>query len=192
MFKSTKARAIIFVPLVVSAIMVAFFTLGYLMAIIFGIPLSPALPLPVRLLGLLFVASGFTFLGWLFRYRKPIGIIISTYVTFLKAGRRARLEEQSGRTEALVVTGPYRYVRHPLYFSVVVLVLGWGLLLDLSFLLFSTILLLLWFNFVVAPFEEKELRAFFGEQYERYAEEVPRMVPFTKRHKTTEPTETSG
>jgi len=189
MFKSPKTRAIVLVPLVVFAIMAAFSALGYLMIIIMGIPFSLACPLPVRLLGLFLVASGFIFFGWLFRNRKPFDIIISTYVTFLKAAGRTRLEELSGRTESLVVTGPYRYVRHPLYFGVVVLVLGWGLLLDFSFLLLSAVFLLLWFNFAVAPFEEKELTAIFGEQYKRYAEEVPRMVPFAKRHKTIKPTE---
>lgn len=153
------------------------------MTIILGIPFSLAFPLPVRLLGLLLLASGFIFLGWLFRYRKPIDILVSTYVTFLKVERRTRLEERSNRTETLVIAGPYRYVRHPLYFGVVVLVLGWWLLLDYSFLLLSTVLLLLWFNFVVTRFEEEELRAIFGEQYEEYAEEVPRMIPFTKRRK---------
>jgi len=97
--------------------------------------------------------------------------------------RRTRLEEQSDRTEPLVITGPYKYVRHPLYFGVTILVLGWWLLLDYTFLLVSAIFLLLWFNFVLTPFEEKELKAIFGEEYEHYAKEVSRMIPFTKRHK---------
>lgn len=92
------------------------------------------------------------------------------------------MEERADRTEPLVIEGPSKYVRHPLYFAVVILVLGWWLLLDVTFLLLSTVPLLLWFNFVVAPFEEEELRAIFGEQYERYTEEVPRMIPFTKRY----------
>jgi len=41
------------------------------------------------------------------------------------------------------------------YFAVVMLILDWWLLLDYIFLLLSTILLLLWFNFVVAPFGER-------------------------------------
>jgi protein-S-isoprenylcysteine O-methyltransferase Ste14 len=97
--------------------------------------------------------------------------------------RGAPLQKLSGRTEPLVVQGTYRYVRHPLYLGVVLLVLGWWLLLDYSFLLVSAIFLLLWFNFVVANFEEKELRAIFGEQYEQYSKEVPKMIPFTKRGK---------
>lgn len=179
----TKAGALILVPLVVFTVVVTFFTLGYLVTIAFQIPLKLNFPLPIRLIGLLTLLSSSLFFGWLFRYRRPVDILVSTYVSFLKVRRRARLEERSYRTEPLVVKGPYRYVRHPLYSGVVLLVLGWWLLLDYTFLLVSTILLLLWFNFVVAPFEEKELEAIFGEDYERYAKEVPKILPFTVRRR---------
>jgi protein-S-isoprenylcysteine O-methyltransferase Ste14 len=62
-----------------------------------------------------------------------------------------------------------------------VLLLGWWLLLDYSFLLISDLLLLPWFNFVVASFEEKELRAIFGADYEEYAKRVPKIIPFTSQ-----------
>lgn len=183
MIKSTKAKALLLVPLIVFVVVAVFFALGYLVVIIIGIPFSLGFVLPIRLVGVLVLASGFLFFGWLFRYRKPVDILVSTYVTFSKVKGGAPLEKLSGRIEPLVVQGPYRYIRHPLYLGAVSLVLGWWLLLDYSFLLFSAILLLLWFNFVVAHFEEKELRAIFGEQYEQYSKEVPRMIPFAKRSK---------
>ena len=77
--------------------------------------------------------------------------------------------------------GPYRYVRHPLYSDVVLMLLGWWLLLDYSFLLVSTLLLLLWFEFVVTRFEERELRVIFGDDYEEYTRRVPRIIPFTSK-----------
>jgi protein-S-isoprenylcysteine O-methyltransferase Ste14 len=55
--------------------------------------------------------------------------------------------------------------------------------LDYTSLLFSAILLLSWFDFVVAPFEEKELRAMFGDEYRWYLGEVPRMIPLTRWRK---------
>jgi protein-S-isoprenylcysteine O-methyltransferase Ste14 len=187
MFKSPKIKAVILVPLLISAIVAAFSALGYCIMNVFGMPFSLALPFPVRLFGLLLIALGLISLSWLFTYRKPVDILVSTYVTFLKAVRRTGLEEKADRTEPLVIVGPYKNVRHPLYFTVIVLLLGWWLLLDLTFLLFLAVLFLLYFNYVVAPFEEAELRAIFGEQYERYAEEVPRLIPFTKRHKNRKP-----
>ena len=178
-----QTKALLLVPLVVSVVITVFSALGYLVITIIGVPFSLGFALQVRLLGIPLLASGFLLFGWLFRYRKPFDILISTYFTLLKVVRGAPLEKLSGRTEPLVIQGPYLYLRHPLYLGVVLLALGWWLVLDYSFLLFSAIFLLLWFNFVVAHFEEKELRAMFGEQYEQYSKEVPRMIPFTKRHK---------
>ncbi|WP_455368876.1 methyltransferase family protein [[Eubacterium] cellulosolvens] len=96
-------------------------------------------------------------------------------------GKVTSLKKTSGRTEPLVIQGPHKHVRHPLYFGVVTVVFGLGFLLGHSFLLISSIVLLLWFSFIVAPFEEKELRAIFGEQYQQYSEKVPRIIPFMKR-----------
>ena len=181
MFNSTTVRAVTIVSLVVFTVLLGSLALGYLLTNIFGIPFFLSLPHAFRLLGLLLIASGLIFFRWLFRYRKPIDIVLSTYATVLKAARRAHLEERTGRTEPLISEGPYKYVRHPLYSGVVSLVLGWGLLLDYSFLLLSAVLLLFWFNFVVAAFEEKELQAIFGEEYAQYSRDVPRLIPFVKR-----------
>jgi protein-S-isoprenylcysteine O-methyltransferase Ste14 len=173
-------RAIIVVPFAVLIVLAVFFVLAYLMTTWLRIPEEFGFSLPVRFIGLLLLLSGAGFLGWLFKYRRPADILISTYVTFSKAAKgQVHLEEQSGRTEPLVVKGPYRYVRHPLYSDVVLLILGWWLLLDCSFLLIAAFLLLLWFSFVVTRFEERELRAIFGDDYERYGSQVPRIIPFT-------------
>ena len=180
---NSSTRAALSVPLIVFGVVTVFLAFGYLLTLVLGISFRLGLALPIRLLGALVLLSGFLFLGWLFKYRKPVDIIVSTYVTFLKVRRGDLLEKRLSRTEPLVIEGPYRYVRHPLYFGVVVIVIGWWLLLDYSFLLVSAILLLLWFNFVVARFEEEELRAMFGERYEEYAKEVPRIIPFIKRGK---------
>lgn len=130
-------KAFLLVPLIVFGVVTVFFAFGYLVTLVFGMPFSLGLALPIRLLGTLVLFSGFLFLGWLFRYRKPVDIIVSTYVTFLKVRRGDLLEKRLSRTEPLVIEGPYRYVRHPLYFGVVVIVIGWWLLLDYSFLLVS-------------------------------------------------------
>lgn len=183
MVASVEAKAIL-VSLIVLVVFTVSIALGYLICIVIGIPSSFGFMLPLRLFGVFVLASGSISLGWLFKFRKPVDILISTYVTITKVMSGVPFDDSSGRTETLVIQGPYKHVRHPLYFDVVVLMVGLWLLLDYSFLLLSAILLLLWFNYVVAPFEEKELKAIFGEQYKRYSNEVPRIIPFTKRKKT--------
>ena len=179
-----KAKAFLSVPFIVFSVFAIFVALGYVAGIVLGVPSSFGFVFPIRLAGVLVLASGFGLLGWLFKSRKPVHILTSTYMTLVKAIGRVPLGDSEGRTESLVVRGPYKHVRHPLYLGVVSLIVGWWLLLDYAFLLLSAIFMFLWFNFVVAPFEERELRAMFGEEYEQYTNEVPRMIPFTKRKRS--------
>jgi protein-S-isoprenylcysteine O-methyltransferase Ste14 len=69
-------------------------------------------------------------MAWTFRFRGATNLLVSTYATLKKMVKRTPLGEKSVRSEPLVVEGPYKYVRHPLYFGVVVMVSGWGLLTD--------------------------------------------------------------
>lgn len=78
--------------------------------------------------------------------------------------------------EGLQVTGPYRWVRHPLY-------LGWALMVfgaahmtgdRLTFAAVTTLYLV-----VAIPLEERSLRRAFGDDYLRYMRDVRwRMIPF--------------
>ena len=123
---------------------------------------------------------GFAQMAWLFRYRGFRNVLVSTFVTLRKLVKRSPLEERSARREPLVVAGPHRYVRHPLYFGVVVMVLGWAIVSDHTFVLLSTGILFAWFRLVIAPYEEMELKAIFGNEYVQYSESVPSMIPFTR------------
>jgi protein-S-isoprenylcysteine O-methyltransferase Ste14 len=84
--------------------------------------------------------------------------------------------EEKGVPQRLVVEGPYRYVRNPLYDGDLCLIVGaalltrsWALLLVAALYLAQLALQL--------PFEERELRERFGVSYRRYCELVPRFVP---------------
>jgi len=174
---SIRQQALIVVPLIISILASTFGVLGYFIGIAFGIPNRLCMPPALRCVGVVMLALGFIFMAWLFRYRKPTEILFSTYVTMLKAIRRTRPDDASARTEPLVMQGPQCHVRHPLYFAVVVLFLGWWLVLDYTFILFMAFLFFLWFNVVVIRFEEKELKALYREEYETYAKSVPRFFP---------------
>lgn len=159
------------------------FTASYLISAFLGLPTSLDLNAAVRAAGAAVLLAGLAMAGWLFSCRKPSTVIISTYVTFAKLFRRVPLDRLSGRTEPLVVEGPQRYARHPLYFGVVVMMLGWALLTAYTYIFMATLAVFLWFRFYLIPFEEKELYALFGDQYRAYSDETPAMIPLTKRRK---------
>jgi protein-S-isoprenylcysteine O-methyltransferase Ste14 len=176
-----KAAAVAFPT--IALVILALFGASYAVTVVLGLPQTLALPMPVRVTGGAIVIAGLALMAWLFSHRGPSAVIVSTYVTFTKMFRRTPIAEPSGRTEPLVVTGPQRYVRHPLYAGVVVMTLGWAMVSSLTFVMVATVVVFLWFRLLLIPFEEKELRALFGDEYRKYCDQVPTMVPFTKRRK---------
>jgi protein-S-isoprenylcysteine O-methyltransferase Ste14 len=84
--------------------------------------------------------------------------------------------EENGVPQRLVVEGPYRYVRNPLYDGDICLILGAGLLTRSWALLLVAALYVAQLALQL-PWEERELRKRFGVPYHRYCELVPRFVP---------------
>ncbi len=81
------------------------------------------------------------------------------------------------KTTNLVVVGAYKYIRHPMYSSL--LFLTWGVFLkDLSWL--STIIALAATAFLVATAkaEEAEDIRFFGAAYQSYIQQTKMFIPF--------------
>jgi protein-S-isoprenylcysteine O-methyltransferase Ste14 len=176
-----RAAAIAF-PIIVVVICVLF-GISFLLSNLLGLPYSLGLPLAVRAVGGVVVVAGLSVIGWVFSYRSPAKVIVSTYITFAKLFGRVPVAEKAGRTEPLVVGGPQKYVRSPLYFGVIVMVLGWAMLGAHSFVFVATVVLLIWFGLILVPFEERELQALFGEEWREYSEQTPMLIPFTKRRK---------
>jgi protein-S-isoprenylcysteine O-methyltransferase Ste14 len=85
-------------------------------------------------------------------------------------------------TKYMVGSGPYRYVRNPMYLAVISIILGQALLLgSVSLLAYSGVVWLL-FHLFVWTYEEPTLRKQFGESYRVYQTRVrrwwPRMKPW--------------
>ena len=133
--------------------------------VLLRLPWDLGLPTWFRLLGIPLMAYGAVMMGWVLRFRGPIAILESTWITLLKLLGREPLAAPAGRTEPLVVAGPYRMVRHPLYSGVDGLTLGIAVLVDHPWAYVGAFLLALWFAIVLAPFEERELLALFGKPY---------------------------
>lgn len=175
-----KTQALLVVPLIVGCLTTVFIALGYVIIGGSGLPHRLAMPVAVQGAGVLLIALGLLFAVWLFLYRSPSTFLVSTYVTMRNAARRKSGHQAMVRTETLILTGPHRHVRHPIYFAAVMQLLGWWLVLGYTLILLLAIFFFLWFTLVVIRFEEMELRSLFGEEYEEYARSVPMIFPSIK------------
>jgi protein-S-isoprenylcysteine O-methyltransferase Ste14 len=77
----------------------------------------------------------------------------------------------------LVVTGLYRYVRNPMYVSVLAIILGQALLFSAGRLVLYGALFWLACHAYVILYEEPTLRRSFGAVYETFCANVPRWIP---------------
>ena len=80
------------------------------------------------------------------------------------------------REHTLVITGPYRYVRHPFYVAVALVMLGNALAAANWFLLGGGAVVFTLLA-IRTRIEEAELAARFGSAYETYMRRTPRFVP---------------
>jgi len=96
-----------------------------------------------------------------------------------KPTRTDRREEEIGieATTTLVIAGAYRYIRHPLYASL--LCLGWGAFFKhLTLLGFLLVIALSAFLTITAKVEEAENLRKFGDSYTAYMKKTRMFVPF--------------
>jgi protein-S-isoprenylcysteine O-methyltransferase Ste14 len=116
--------------------------------------------LPLRVVGLAIGLAGAVLLVW----------------ASVLLGRLLLHEAAVREDHALIQSGPYRYVRHPVYAGYLALLLGSGVAsLNVGVLLIWPVSLL--GILIQAASEEQLLRARFGENYERYAGRTGRLVP---------------
>ena len=89
----------------------------------------------------------------------------------------------------LVVEGPYRIVRNPMYWSVAFVMLGEAAVFHSLALVELVAAFAVGVNVFVLLYEEPALRRKFGEEYEAYCKRVPRWLP-RLRSKVGEPANT--
>ncbi len=80
-------------------------------------------------------------------------------------------------SKKLIKTGPYKYIRHPIYSSAFIIIIGFGIFTsNWIIFLFPFILFLILFVSRM-PKEEKSLIKHFGEEYSNYMKVTGRIFP---------------
>jgi protein-S-isoprenylcysteine O-methyltransferase Ste14 len=125
---------------------------GHLLEMLFGWKTNPHFG-PFHVLSFLLIGGGFM-------------LIAAAWRVLYEAQQRHQL----------ATSGPYTWVRHPQYAGFILVMLGflvqWPTLLTLA--MFPV---LVWMYVRLALEEEREARAVYGEQYERYAALTPEWFP---------------
>ena len=109
-------------------------------------------------------------------------LVIAGIILLKKRGKPNRTRNGKGlyqfeKTSELIDTGIYKYIRHPLYSSL--LFLTWGIFLKQIFLsLFVVSLISTACIFVTAIFDEKECLTYFGGKYRIYMNRTKMFIPF--------------
>lgn len=81
----------------------------------------------------------------------------------------------------LVVRGPYRASRNPMYVGVLGVILGWATLFRLGALFLYAAAVATAFHLTVVFYEEPALRRAFGDEYRDYCARVGRWLPKLRR-----------
>jgi protein-S-isoprenylcysteine O-methyltransferase Ste14 len=93
-------------------------------------------------------------------------------------GKQWRLQAGVYEDHELVQTGPYRFVRHPIYASMLALLLGTGLLLAAWSAIAVAATLMIAGTQIRIHAEERLLAERFGQQFADYKARVPAYIPF--------------
>ena len=137
----------------------------FLSAIVLGIALNRAWPLPFRPSTLWWPGPSFTGCAVL--------LFLLSFREFRAAGTSVRGSE---RTTAIVRTGPYRFSRNPIYVSFVLFELGLSAWLNNLWLLVTLVPAVGFIATIVVPREERFLERNFHEQYANYKATVRRWL----------------
>ena len=138
----------------------------YALAVLTGVVLERRWPLPI-------------IAGWSNTIAGAVFVLGGMALAFASIGRFRRSKTSIvpiRPADALVLSGPYRYTRNPMYVSLALLTIGCGLLLATWWpivLLVPTLVIVQ--QFVIVP-EERYLRRRFGTDYETYTRRVRRWL----------------
>jgi len=105
-------------------------------------------------------------------------MIVGILLIVLGEGIRIWAAGHLQKNEILTVTGPYAYVKNPLYIGSILITTGFCILADNIYIL-TMVTFMFCFHYI--PYKKRmegdRLRAIFGERFEDYDRNVPDYIP---------------
>ena len=138
----------------------------YALAVVGGVLLNREWPLPVGHGSLVTAIATILCVG-------SVALAVTSLGRFRRAGTTPIPRRPA---TALVISGPYRFTRNPMYVSMAGLTVGLGLFLNTWWPMLGLVPVLMIVRFAVIAREERYLRRRFGDDYETYTRKVRRWL----------------
>jgi len=149
-------------------------------------PVSPILTPP--LIALVLVIISFilhlkfpiaTIVSYPYNLLGIIGILLGFKISFQGKNvfkRLGVLLRPGSKSDRLVVDGPFRYTRNPMYLGFVIMLVGISFILGSVSAFLAPVVFFLVIHFTFIPFEEKLMKKQFGKEYLEYKNRVRKWV----------------
>ena len=113
---------------------------------------------------------------WLGVALVAIGFAISVWAFLLFRSEGTEINPTSETNKSLVVRGPFRFTRNPMYLGFVLLTLGIAFWVGSLPMFAVPLLVFATAKWVHIPFEEAKMRRQFGAAFDRYIRQVRRWI----------------
>ena len=121
---------------------------------------------------------------WILMIIESLGVLlfflgnILLYWSRIVLRRSFRLGGVAPRSEDnLITSGPYRWIRHPMYTSILFMSLGLTLLIQSTVILALFVILTI-FVILLIPSEDAQLQKSYGVKFNEYRQEVKALIPY--------------
>ena len=123
---------------------------------------GPIILMVLEIAGLILYVTGYFLMAW----------------ALITIGRNYQLGGSTPRSDdKMVIDGPYKLIRHPMYTSALLIALGLSCLIQ-SWAFFCVFFIYLVLISLLIPMEEKALQSVYGAQYAAYRQKVKKLIPF--------------
>jgi len=145
------------------------------------------IPPPIFTLAYVLIAAALSYLaGWPRVPGLPLvplavvlvaaGLALSVTAVALFRREDTEINPVSATNRKLVISGPYRFTRNPMYLGLVAITLGIAFWIGASPMFLAPIATFTTANWVNVPFEEAKMRRQFGAEFDAYVSRVRRWI----------------
>jgi protein-S-isoprenylcysteine O-methyltransferase Ste14 len=109
-----------------------------------------------------------------------LSAIVLSWTGAHSLGRQWRVDAGLNQDHELIVSGPYRVVRHPIYTSMLCLLFGTGFMVTPLWLLLPAVIVFVVGTEIRIRIEDQLLSSRFAERFREYERSVPAYIPFLR------------